>query len=103
MDMSNYSGSLVGLINNFPTANRKGFTTPEIDDLLKSFPNIDVSLFDDELVGNTIIADDGEHINLKSDVLKALEIGIDDSKKYKQNIEDKWCNYSGMPSPKAYG
>tara|TARA_R110001632_G_scaffold225512_1_gene358603 strand:+ start:57 stop:290 length:234 start_codon:yes stop_codon:yes gene_type:complete len=74
--MSNYSGSLVGLINNFPTANKEGFTTPEIDDLLKSFPNIDVSLFDNELIGNTVIVDNGEHINLKSDVLKALKSGV---------------------------
>tara|TARA_R110001592_G_C12943826_1_gene730676 strand:+ start:320 stop:559 length:240 start_codon:yes stop_codon:yes gene_type:complete len=76
MNMSNYSGSLVGLINNFPTANKEGFTTPEIDDLLKSFPNIDVSLFDNELIGNTVIVDNGEHINLKSDVLKALKSGV---------------------------
>ena len=76
MDINNYSGSLVGLINNFPTANKEGFTTPEIDDLLKSFPNIDVSLFDNELIGNTVIVDNGEHINLKSDVLKALKSGV---------------------------
>ncbi len=76
MNISNYSGSLVGLINNFPTANKEGFTTPEIDDLLKSFPDIDISMFDNELVGNTVILSNGEHINLTSDVLKALKSGV---------------------------
>jgi ElaB/YqjD/DUF883 family membrane-anchored ribosome-binding protein len=33
MKVDNYSGSLDGLINNFPTKNKEGFTTNEIDDL----------------------------------------------------------------------
>ena len=41
MKVDNYSGSLDGLINNFPTKNKEGFTTNEIDDLLKLFPNIE--------------------------------------------------------------
>ena len=76
MEISNYSGGLDGLINNFLTTNKDGFTTPEIDDLLKLFPDIDISMFDNELVGNTVILGNGEHINLKSDVLKALKSGI---------------------------
>jgi len=76
VNISNYSGSLEGLINNFPTKHKEGFTTPEIDDLLKSFPNIDISVFDDYLVGNTIIVKYGDHVNHKYDVLKALKSGV---------------------------
>ena len=77
MDMSNYSGSLDGLINNFPTKHKEGFTTPEIDDLLKLFPNIETSKVDDALNYNTCEVVEGEIINYHCDVLMALKCGIE--------------------------
>ena len=77
VDMTSYSGSLEGLINNFPTKHKEGFTTPEIDDLLKSFPYIEISKFDDALVGNTIMVKDGDHINYHCDIITALKCGIE--------------------------
>ena len=72
MKVDNYSGSLDGLINNFPTKNKEGFTTNEIDDLLKLFPNIETSKFDDALGINTCRVIDNEVITYHCDILSAL-------------------------------
>ena len=72
MKVDNYSGSLDGLINNFPTKNKEGFTTNEIDDLLKLFPNIETSKFDDALGIRTCMFIDNEIITYHCDILTAL-------------------------------
>ena len=77
MDISNYSGSLEGLINNFPTIHKEGFTTFEIDKLIQLFPNIEISKFDDALVGNTIMVKDGDYINYHCDIITALKCGLE--------------------------
>ena len=65
------------LINNYQSKHKEGFITEEIDHIINhNFPNIDVSKFDDELVGSAIEVKDGDWINIKSDVLKALKISI---------------------------
>ena len=49
----------------------------EIDYIINhNFPNIDISKFDDELIGSAIEVKGGDWINIKSDVLKALKISI---------------------------
>lgn len=75
--MNNYSGSLEGLVNNFPTKHKEGFTTPEIDKLIQLFPDIEISKFDDALVGNTVMVKYGDHVNYKHDILTALRCGIE--------------------------
>ena len=63
------------LINNYESKHKEGFITEEIDHIINhNFPNIDVSKFDDELVGSAIEVKDGDWINIKSDVLKAIKI-----------------------------
>ena len=65
------------LVNNYESKHKEGFITEEIDHIINhNFPNIDVSKFDDELVGSAIEVKDGDWINIKSDVLKALKISI---------------------------
>ncbi len=65
------------LINNYESKHKEGFITEEIDYIINhNFPNIDTSKFDDELVGSAIEVKDGDWINIKSDVLKALKISI---------------------------
>ena len=65
------------LINNYESKHKEGFITEEIDHIINhNFPNIDVSKFDDELVGSAIEIKDGDWINIKSDVLKALKISL---------------------------
>tara|TARA_R110001592_G_scaffold58417_1_gene176947 strand:- start:315 stop:572 length:258 start_codon:yes stop_codon:yes gene_type:complete len=75
--MNNYSGSLEGLVNNFPTKHKEGFTIPEIDKLIQLFPNIEISKFDDALLGNTIMVRNGDHINYHCDILTALKCGVE--------------------------
>ena len=63
------------LINNYESKHKEGFITEEIDYIINhNFPNIDISKFDDELVGSAIEVKDGDWINIKSDVLKAIKI-----------------------------
>ena len=74
--MSNYSGSLDSLIANFETSNEHGFTIPEIDDMLKSFPDIDTVVFDEVLhfVDCEVVGDD--FLYYHSDVLLALKNAV---------------------------
>ena len=94
--MSNYSGSLDSLIANFETSNEHGFTIPEVDNMLKRFPDINTVAFDEVLqfVDCTVVGDD--FLYNHSDVLKALKAGIEGI------VNEDWCHYSGMPSPEAY-
>tara|TARA_R110000751_G_scaffold222632_1_gene324890 strand:- start:34 stop:255 length:222 start_codon:yes stop_codon:yes gene_type:complete len=63
------------LINNYQSKHKEGFIIEEIDHIINhNFPDIDISKFDEELVGSAIEVEDGDWINIKSDVLKALKI-----------------------------
>ena len=63
------------LINNYESKHKEGFITEEIDYIINhNFPNIDISKFDDELIGSAIEVKNGDWINIKSDVLKAIKI-----------------------------
>ena len=75
--MSNYSGSLDSLIANFETKNEHGFTIPEVDHMLKSFPDIDTTAFDKvlESIDCMVVGDD--FLYHHSDVLKALKSGVE--------------------------
>ena len=83
--MSNYSGSLDSLIANFETSNEHGFTIPEVDNMLKSFPDIDTVAFDEVLhyVDCTVVGDD--FLYHHSDVLKALKSGVESAEQFKIN------------------
>jgi hypothetical protein len=67
--------NIEALINNYQSKHKEGFITEEIDYMINhNFPDIDISKFDDELVGSAIEVEGGDWVNIKSDVLKALKL-----------------------------
>ncbi len=67
-------------VNEFNTKSEYGFTWIEIKELLSEYPDIDMEKFDDAMMGNTCMMEEGEIINYPCDVLLALNCGIDKRK-----------------------
>ena len=62
----------------YPTKSKMGFTKKEIDDLLREFPGIKMSKFDDALRGITcMMNEDKETIIYHCDIEHALYCGLE--------------------------
>jgi len=64
-------------VYNFKTKNIQGFIKTEIDTLLKDYPNINMDMFDDALMGITVITVNKEIVIFHCDIEKALRCGIE--------------------------
>ncbi len=60
----------------FPKKNREGFTSSELAELLKEFPEIDMGKYNDAMLGNTCPYIDGEVVYYTFDVAVAISCGI---------------------------
>lgn len=70
-------------VYNFPTKYPEGFTQKEIEKLLEDYPNVEMSKFNDAMMGNTCQckSEDNVHlivVNYHCDVYKALVCGLED-------------------------
>lgn len=65
-------------IYNFPHRNAWGFSSVEIEEVLKAFPKINMDKFNDALTGNTCMKDEaGNLITYPHDLLKAIICGVE--------------------------
>jgi len=69
--------SIKYLVYNYKTKYKEGFIQPEIDELLKNFPNIDMDKFNNALIGITCMSKDNQLIIYHCDIEKALYCGIE--------------------------
>ena len=60
-----------------PTKHTEGYTSTEIEELLKQYPQIDMEKFNLALMGVTGIIRDGDFITYHDDVEKALRSGLE--------------------------
>ena len=79
--MINYK-ELESKVYNYPTKYPEGFTSDEMEKLLEDYPNVEMSKFNDAMMGNTCMMkceDDGKMqiVNYHCDVLKALICGLE--------------------------
>lgn len=65
-------------VEEYSTKHEIGFTKKEIDDVLKIFPNINKSKFNNALNGITCQVVDGETVIYHCDIELALRCGIED-------------------------
>jgi hypothetical protein len=59
-------------INAFKTRNNQGFVQMELDELMKSYPEFDISKFNKALVTNTAFTVNGELLHFRNDIEKAF-------------------------------
>lgn len=69
-------------VYNYKTKNKEGFVQSEINDLLKSYPDINMEKFNDALYGITCMRIDNETVIYHCDVEKALNCGIENRNLY---------------------
>jgi hypothetical protein len=61
----------------YPTKSKYGFHNDELETLLKDYPNINMDKFNDAMMGNTCMMDEGGVIMYYCDILGALKCGIE--------------------------
>lgn len=64
-------------VYNFKTKYEHGFISEEIEEILKSYPKINMDKFNDALRGNTCMMRDGKIITYHCDIEKALYCGTE--------------------------
>jgi len=64
-------------VENFKTKSEYGFTSKETEELLKSFPNINMEKFNSALMGNTCMVVDEEIITYPCDIITAIRCGVE--------------------------
>lgn len=65
-------------VYSYKTKYPQGFVASEIEELLKSYPDIDMKRFDDAMMGNTcMVSPDNQAIIYHCDIEKALLCGIE--------------------------
>jgi len=61
----------------YKTKHKEGFLQTEIDTLLIDYPDINMDMFNDALMGNTCILKDGKIVQYHCDIYKAIICGIE--------------------------
>lgn len=64
-------------VNGFKSRHKEGFVQSEIEVLLKDYPQINMNMFNSALEGNTCALIDGEVVKYRSDIVKALQCGLE--------------------------
>lgn len=64
-------------IYNYVTKYPQGFTSSEIEELLKEYPSVNMQAFNDALFGNTCMRIDDQIITYHCDIYKALCCGLE--------------------------
>ena len=64
-------------IYSYKTKHKEGFLQTEIDTLLIDYPDINMDMFNDALMGNTCMVKDGKIVQYHCDIYKALICGIE--------------------------
>lgn len=70
-------GKLKDKVYNYPTKYEEGFTSIEIVELLKEYPDVNMDKFNNAMIGNTCMMKDSKIINYHVDVLTALRCGLE--------------------------
>jgi hypothetical protein len=65
-------------VENFKTKSEYGFTSKETEELLKSFPNINMEKFNSALGCHTVMIIDGEIITYHCDIITAITCSVED-------------------------
>lgn len=64
-------------INDYKTEHPWGFNTSELKDVISNFPDVDMEIFNEEMMGNTgVINTDGDFVTYHCDVIRALFCGM---------------------------
>ena len=61
----------------YKTKHKEGFLQTEIDTLLIDYPDINMDMFNDALMGNTCMVKDGKIVQYHCDIYKAIICGIE--------------------------
>jgi len=64
-------------IYSYKTKHKEGFLQTEIDTLLIDYPDINMDMFNDALMGNTCMVKDGKIVQYHCDIYKAIICGIE--------------------------
>ena len=72
-----YYDLIYTLVYKFPTKYNEGFIDSELKTLLSFFPNINMKMFDDALMGNTCMLIDEKIIQYHCDIYKAIICGLE--------------------------
>jgi len=64
-------------IYTYKTKHKEGFLQTEIDTLLIDYPDINMDMFNDALMGNTCMVKDGKIVQYHCDIYKAIICGIE--------------------------
>lgn len=64
-------------IYSYKTKHKEGFLQTEIDTLLLDYPDINMDMFNDALMGNTCMVKDGKIVQYHCDIYKAIICGIE--------------------------
>jgi hypothetical protein len=68
--------SIFDIVYGYPTKYMEGFTNSEISDILKYFPNINRTQYDNALIGTTCMMIDNEKITYHCDIENAIICGL---------------------------
>ena len=64
-------------VETFKTKNTEGFTNPELGELLKQFPGMNMDKYYSAMTGNTCMMIDGEMIFYHCDIITAIRCGVE--------------------------
>jgi len=64
-------------IYSYKTKHKEGFLQTEIVKLLLDYPDINMDMFNDALMGNTCMVKDGKIVQYHCDIYKAIICGIE--------------------------
>lgn len=64
-------------IYTYKTKHKEGFLQTEIDTLLIDYPDINMDMFNDALMGNTCMVKKGKIVQYHCDIYKAIICGIE--------------------------
>lgn len=64
-------------VNTFKTKYKIGFTQEEIEELLKSYPNVNKDKFSEATDGNTVQLRDDKIVQYHCDIIKAIVCGLE--------------------------
>lgn len=68
---------VTGIVNNYPTKNKEGFTNIEIRNIINLFPTMNLTKFNDAFNGNTCMVIDNQIINYHCDIINAIICGLE--------------------------
>lgn len=64
-------------VNTYPVKSKWGFNPDELKEIISEFPDINMDKFNNAMMGNTCMMEEGQIITYPCDVVTALRCGIE--------------------------